>query len=223
MKINYENWGLINFDEAFEKQKDYVAEIQNGLRSETVIFCRHSAVVTTGRKTEPGDITSWDGPTFEVNRGGRATYHGPSQVVIYPLLNLNGGLQKSFPAKDIHAYLRFLENLVLDFLAQYCVDGETFEKMNTSYTDKLENATGVWVSGKKIASLGIAIQKWITSHGVAIYLNEDELAFQGIKPCGFSIDQITNLEREIRKPVDYEGAVEVLKGLLIKYGLTTSD
>lgn len=216
MEIKFEDWGLIEFDEAFEKQKQYVLDIQASARPEAVIFCRHNPIVTLGRKTQVGDVTDWSGKTLEINRGGRATYHGPSQLVIYPILNLNGGAAKPFPLRDIHQYLRFLENTILDFLAQFCVDGETYSSRPSEGSNNDENATGVWVSGKKVAAIGIAIQKWITSHGVAINLTQDQEAFKGIKPCGFSIEQVTSLEQILRKKIDYSVAVDVIQKILVK-------
>lgn len=223
MPLVYENWGLIDFDEAFQKQKNYVSEIQQGLRPETIVFCCHNPVVTLGRKTQPGDVTTWQGSLVEVNRGGRATYHGPSQLVVYPLLNLNGGVDKKFPLRDIHSYLRFLEEFILDFLAQFCIDGETHSTMKSNEGDSGENATGVWVNGKKVASIGIAIQKWITSHGVAINLQNDEKAFQGIKPCGFSVEQVTNVENLIQKKIGFDEAVQIMMKLLNSYGLNPKN
>ena len=95
-----EDWGEIPYQEAFEKQKQYVEELIAGTREETIVFCSHPPVVTLGRGTKPDDVFAWQGETVEVNRGGRATYHGPNQVVMYPIVDLGGNtpnyIKKSF-------------------------------------------------------------------------------------------------------------------------------
>ncbi len=191
-----EDWGLISYLDAFEKQKIYVDEVIRGERPETLVFCQHPPVVTLGRGTRPEDVFSWKGETVEVNRGGRATYHGPSQVVFYPIIDLGGNtplyLQKK--VKSLHQYMRLLEEAARLTLKNYGVEasGQTCQKMVGE--EQESEATGVWLNNQKLASIGIAAKKWVTSHGMAINVFRDENAFTGINPCGFSTQTMTCLQ-----------------------------
>ena len=179
-----EDWALIDYNEAFAKQKLYVDEIIAGTRPETLVFCTHPPIVTLGRGTREGDVFAWKGKTTEVNRGGRATYHGPNQIILYPLIKIL--------SKDLHGYMRGIENSVIDTLAQYGIEG----------SGKSEgDATGVWVGEQKVASIGIAVKQWVSSHGVALNLDKDEKAFTGIHPCGFSTKTMVSVEELLGKPV----------------------
>lgn len=194
LTLKFEDWGLIDYEEALKKQLqkvDQVSERQDepfGL----LIFCTHPPVVTLGRKTQPGDVFGWTGALKEISRGGRATYHGPSQLVVYPILKI----------KDIGKYLRSVEDSIIEVLKSYGVDavGKTLQK-KAAIEDATEE-TGVWVGRQKIASLGIGVKKWVTYHGAAINLDEDSQAFIGMKPCGFSSETMVNLERLIGHKVN---------------------
>ena len=105
--MKFENWGTIDYKEAEERQLQYVEEVASGEREETIVLCDHPAVVTTGRATEDSDVFAWDGPVYEISRGGRATYHGPNQLVAYPILKLSTQ-RKNIKSKDINSYLRAL-------------------------------------------------------------------------------------------------------------------
>lgn len=177
-QIQFENWGLIAYQEALQKQLQYVEEVAEGRRKETVIFCSHPPVVTLGRATEAGDVTNWSGEIVEVSRGGRATYHGPDQFVVYPILNLNKR------GRDLHKYLRWLESIVISLLNDLGVKASL-----------REGATGVWVDDKKICSIGVAVKKWVTYHGLSLAVDENPQAYSGINPCGFTPQTMTNLER----------------------------
>lgn len=181
----FENWGLIAYQEALDKQLIYVDEVASGQRSDTVVFCTHPPVVTVGRATEAHDIINWQGELVEVSRGGRATYHGPDQLVVYPILDFKKR------NRDLHKYLRGMESLVCHFLQEYNVQATT-----------LTGATGVWVKDKKIASIGIAIKKWVSYHGLSLAVDHNVDAYKGINPCGFSSDVMTSLEKILQKPID---------------------
>lgn len=186
----FEDWGLISYDEAMKKQLEYVEKLDQLLSSGEqhpgfLIFCSHHAVVTTGRQTQPTDIFAWQGPVIEVSRGGRATYHGPSQIVVYPI----------FRIKDVRAYLRTLESAIVKTLGHYGIqaEGKTPQKMPGQQVETDE--TGVWIKNQKIASLGIAVKKWITYHGAAINFFNDPTAFTGINPCGFKTETMISVEK----------------------------
>lgn len=199
--LKIENWGLIDYEQALEQQLKLVTELIETRHAGYLIFCSHPPVVTLGRKTEPDDVFAWTGPVKEISRGGRATYHGPSQIVVYPIINMElAGKQRR--ARDIDSLLRLTEDAIIATLKKYKVSA-----LGKSGIDE----TGVWVEHKKIASLGIAVKKWISYHGAAINLAEDPMAFQGMKPCGLSADIMTNLERvtgEKISPVLFQSILE---------------
>lgn len=203
-----EDWGLIPYDEAFAKQKVYVDEVLNGTRRETIVFCHHPAVVTLGRGTREGDVFAWQGDTVEVNRGGRATYHGPNQVVMYPILDLGkvslSYIDKKVQDKDLHDYMRRLEEAAIMTIRDYEVEAEGHTKQQSVGDGGESEATGVWVGDRKLASIGIAVKKWITHHGIAINIFKDETAFQGIHPCGFRTNQMISLQELTPKRIKRE-------------------
>jgi lipoyl(octanoyl) transferase len=192
--LKLEDWGLIDYEEALNRQLAKLEEVA-GSQNENLgflIFCSHPAVVTLGRKTQPGDVFAWQGPIKEVARGGRATYHGPSQLVVYPI----------FKIRDIAKYLRQFESAILQTLKFYGVEatGKTLQRKSTE-TPEMEE-TGVWVGSRKIASLGIGVKKWVTYHGAAINLDEDPRAFQGMNPCGFQSSTMVSLEKLLGSKID---------------------
>lgn len=183
MKI--EDWGLIDYSTAQERQHLYVEEVINNQREETLILCSHNPVVTLGKKAKPEDILGWTGQIVETKRGGQATYHGPAQVIAYPILNLEKR------NKDIYLYLRQLERameLALEDLGLQSAGNP--------------DSTGLWVGDKKIASIGVAIKRWVTYHGLAINIENDPLAFTGINPCGMSQNIMTSLQGLLGPNVD---------------------
>lgn len=198
--MEIQDWGLIDYFEAQKKQLELVERIHIENRPGIIVFCTHPEIVTLGRSTEPGDVFSWDGPVAEISRGGRATYHGPSQLVIYPLINLKHSDRPVSEQHNVTGHLRKLENAIIEWLHSLHVhaEGKTLDLGNrrpqTDYRGNSVEETGVWVNGKKIASLGIAVKKWITYHGAAINLYADENAFRGMYPCGFSQSVMTNVE-----------------------------
>lgn len=198
MKI--ENWGQIEYSKAQAKQLELVEKLASGKSEETIVFCSHDPVVTLGRGTKPEDLFGWQGSKLETSRGGRATYHGPSQVVVYPILDLKKD-HKDIPAKDIHAYIRVLEKAVVKSLGHFDIKSEA---RNTKPDPEGPSLTGVWVGERKIASIGIAVKKWITYHGVAINLENDVQAFSGINPCGFQSNIMTSVEEVLNNKISRE-------------------
>jgi lipoyl(octanoyl) transferase len=212
--MNILDWGLIDYEEALNKQLELVELVAEEKTPDTLIFCTHPAVVTLGRATQPGDVFGWQGPVREISRGGRATYHGPSQLVVYPILNLKNA-RAHRPAKDIGHYLRSLEQAIVDTLKDFGVEAQGRSLQQKNGDEAPAEETGVWVDRQKIASLGIGVRKWVTYHGAAINLTEDTQAFTGMRPCGFSQDVMTNLERLIQAPPDRRRFQEKLRERLI--------
>lgn len=195
--MKFENWGLIEYQEALNKQMALVESVETHETEETIVFCTHTPVVTTGRGTKAGDVFGWQGSTIEVSRGGRATYHGPSQLVVYPILDLR--LEHAgFRSRDLNSYLRFLENVILKSLASVGVESE----VRTVKTEDGLSQTGVWVGSYKIASIGVAVRKWISYHGISINLDKDASAFGGINPCGFSSKVMKSVEDILGKKIN---------------------
>lgn len=198
MSIQVLDLGLIDYNDALSVQLKYVNEVQKDPQKKFLILCSHPPVVTLGRASTPEDLQGWSGETIEVSRGGKATYHGPSQLVIYPLLSLEHP-HAEYPelaVRDLHSYLQFLENRVVQFLKLYDVKsqgGFSLSKKGDT-DDKNEIRTGVWIGEKKIASIGIAVKRWVSYHGIAINILSDPAAFGGISPCGFTANTMTTLE-----------------------------
>lgn len=190
-----QDWGQVDYPIAVERQLELVRAVGSGIAPETIVFCTHPPIVTLGRASRPEDISGWQGAVYESSRGGRATYHGPSQLVIYPILDLSreeGG--RPFVPRSIHAYLRWLEQVVVRAVQAYGVEAEARTTELKSDGDKLLQLTGVWVGERKLASIGVAVRKWVTYHGVAINLDQDVQAFQGIQPCGYKPQTMVSLE-----------------------------
>ncbi|MBN1913843.1 MAG: lipoyl(octanoyl) transferase LipB [Candidatus Omnitrophica bacterium] len=192
MKTKLLDLGLCDFDQAWQVQKRTLEDIKKGILDAVLILCRHYPVVTLGRqakkeslKATEEDLSKKGISLFSVERGGDATYHGPGQLIAYPVFNL------SYFKKDIHFFLRRLEDVAIGFLAELGISGLRYEGL-----------TGAWVEKRKIASLGIAIRNWITYHGLSINIQRDDLAnFCLIRPCGMDIE-MTSLEDELGQGVE---------------------
>lgn len=186
-----ENWGLVDYREALDRQMDYVDRVSRELKQETLVFCTHPPIVTLGRGTKPGDVFGWSGDTIEVGRGGRATYHGPSQIIVYPILDLNSR------GRDLHKYMRSLEDAIVETLAKFEITGVPHALQIEDGSAEESEATGVWIEKKKIASIGIGVRKWISFHGLALNWSFDPKAFIGMKPCGFAPGSVVSMEEQM--------------------------
>lgn len=200
-ELAVENWGLTPYREALARQEEYVESVSRELKPETLIFCTHPPIVTLGRGTRPGDVFGWTGDTIEVSRGGRATYHGPSQIVVYPILDLTSR------GRDLHKYMRSLEAAIIETLAAFAVHGEAHTLQLEDGAEAAAEATGVWIGARKIASIGIAVRRWITYHGLALNVTDDPSAFSGMKPCGFAPGSVISMQ-EILSSAPDRAAVE---------------
>lgn len=208
-KIKVQDWGVIEYSLALQQQLDLVDLVHQELARDTLVFCSHPAVVTLGRATREGDVCGWTGPTIEVNRGGRATYHGPNQIVVYPILDLN---QRG---RDLHKYMRELEEAIIRTLADCGVTATGKSLQSQGENGEAVEATGVWIGSKKIASIGLGVRHWVSFHGLALNVDKDPSAFQGLKPCGFAPDTMISLEEVLGAKVDRARLQETLKSNLI--------
>lgn len=179
------NIGLTPYREAYELQLKKVEEAKEGL-GEFLIVCSHPPVVTLGKKSRPEDLQGWTGQVEEIERGGKATYHGPGQIVIYPIIDLKKRGQ------DIAGFLEVMESSMIKVLQELGLKAKGNEERGKP------DFTGVWLESnppQKIASIGVAVSRWITYHGLAFNLENDPLAFTGISPCGFTTETMTCLEK----------------------------
>lgn len=186
--------GLRDYRETWELQKQLVERRIRGEIPDVLVLVEHPHVITLGRKhpTQPPLRVPQDVPVYEVERGGEATYHGPGQLVGYPLLKLEG------EERDLHRYLRELEALLIAVVGDFGIEAQ-----------RREGATGVWTrSGRKIASLGVAVRRWVTYHGFALNVSTDLSYFQLISPCGLPGSVMTSMERELRRSVALEAVKE---------------
>lgn len=178
MNLEVIDLGLVDFKAAWQKQKEVFRQVKEGLLDKALIICRNYPVITLGRSSDrknilvtQGELTKRDIGVYEVERGGDVTYHGPGQLIVYPVLNLR------YLKKDIHWFLRYLEGLIIASLGEFGIKGQ-----------RLQGLTGVWVGQSKIASIGIAISHWVTFHGLSINIKRNDLSnFSLIRPCGMDI------------------------------------
>jgi len=163
------------------------ARLHGGADTDVLLLVEHPDVITLGRGTQASSLPQ-DPPTLrrrgyqvhEIERGGDVTYHGPGQLVGYPILNLH------HHREDLHWYLRQLEAVLIDALASFDVPGE-----------RVEGLTGVWTRGRKIASIGIHVKQWVTFHGFALNVTTDLSRFDNIVPCGIDGVVMTSIAHEL--------------------------
>jgi lipoate-protein ligase B len=177
MTLNLLDVGRMPYGSAWDLQKRLVAERSEGLlKEDTLIIVEHDHVITLGKKTTAENFRPQDIPVFQVERGGDATYHGPGQLVGYPIVRL--------PTPNVHAFVRGLEDVLIDATRAFGVDSE-----------RVEGHTGVWVGEMKLASIGVAVTNWVTYHGFALNVNTEMSYFHLIKPCGLDPETMTSMER----------------------------
>ena len=187
--------GLTPYGEAFALQRALAEEVKQGTRPDTVIVLEHEPVVTLGRRTDedaelhlPAGV---DVEVVETNRGGKSTYHGPGQLVCYPILDLNRH------GRDLRRYVRDLERAIVRTVAAFSLEATTYEGL-----------TGVWMppsrglGPRKIASIGVHASRWVTTHGYALNVDLDPAPFtQWITACGLEDAQFTSMAAELGSPV----------------------
>ena len=192
--------GRTEFAQALALQEELAAKKKEDASLEDqLLLLEHESVYTIGRTPDRSSLLGsahLPHPVFSINRGGQATYHGPGQLMGYPIIDLRRCGQ------DLHKYLRWLEQLLIDLLAQYDIAAQ-----------RRESLTGVWVENRKIASIGVGVRHWITMHGFALNVCGDLSPFDYIVPCGINNIAITSMEKETKRAftvVDVAGAVEKL-------------
>ena len=184
----------VPYGEAFELQRSLAGAVSQGAIPDTVIVLEHTPVITMGRRTEVGlELHVPENAEVEIaetDRGGKSTFHGPGQLVCYPILDLKNH------GKDVKRYVRDLEDALIRTLAAFEIQGE-----------RIEGLTGVWLTRppRKIASIGVHVSRWVTTHGYALNVDLDPAPFtQWITACGLEDAQFTTMARELARPLSVD-------------------
>ena len=195
--LNIVDWGLLDYEQAFDRQSKLLAERLSGQTTDSVILVEHPPVRTLGRRGTNADLRISEEvlqnsgiALHRTDRGGQATAHEPGQLVAYPIIELR--------EKDLHLYVQRLLETVAAVLQQYGLE-PTFKK----------GEPGLWVDEKKIASLGVAVKRWVTSHGVALNVNNSLQVFDSIVPCGHPDQKLTSMEKELGRSLPLAEVQEV--------------
>ncbi len=216
-EVIFKDLGLIDYKEAWDYQEKLFAEtidqkiqIRNGntelVTKNYLLFCEHPHVYTLGKSgsidhllLNEDQLEENNANFYKINRGGDITYHGPGQLVGYPIFDLDHFFS------DIHKYLRFLEQAVIDTLSEYGVIG-----------DRMDGLTGVWIEAntpkaRKICAMGVKSSRWVTMHGIGFNINSDLSYFSNIIPCGIDDKAVTSLKQELGREIDMNELAQILK------------
>jgi lipoyl(octanoyl) transferase len=229
-QISFIDLGLIDYQQAWDYQTDLfnkTLEVKKQNRdlassdqlptNNYLIFCEHPHVYTLGKSgneknllIKKDDLHTVNASYYSINRGGDITYHGPGQLVAYPVIDLENFFT------DIHEYMRLLEEAVIQALAAFKIP-----------SGRIKGLTGVWIDyedkklTRKICALGVKTSRWVTMHGLALNVNADLSYFNHIVPCGIDDKAVTSMEKEIGKPVDMTHVKSVLKEKIVSlFGMT---
>lgn len=216
-RVQYIDWGLVDYQEAWDRQEKVFAgtlaiKHDNRVNNTTtptpnyLIFTEHPHVYTLGKSgheeyllLDEEGLKEKDAKFYKINRGGDITYHGPGQIVGYPILDLDNFFT------DIHLYLRTLEEAIILTLADYGIQAGRYE-----------GYTGVWLdadneNARKICAMGVRASRWVTMHGFAFNVNADLEYFGNIIPCGIDDKDVTSMQRELGHKLDMEEVKDKLK------------
>jgi len=177
--------GRTRYADAHALQQDLLARRVDGRVGDVLVLTEHDPVVTVGRGAGLETAGAVTVPVVAVERGGEATFHGPGQIVGYPIVLLDEG------RRDLHRWLRDLEEVVIATLAEFEVVGH-----------REAGFTGVWIGGKKVCSIGVAVRRWVTWHGFALNVNTDLAGFRAFQPCGLDPDVMTRLADHVGRPLE---------------------
>ena len=216
-EVQFIDLGLIDYKEAWDFQEKLFRETvdlkiarRKGESDEPtknyLIFCQHPHVYTLGKSGDrenlllnEQELKSKDATFYEINRGGDITYHGPRQLVAYPIFDLDHFFT------DIHKYMRYLEEAVIKTIGEYGLKG-----------DRLDGMTGVWLdpdkpNARKICAMGVKSSRWVTMHGIGFNVNSDLAYFNNIIPCGIQDKAVTSMEQELQRKLDIDEVAAKLK------------
>lgn len=196
------DWGRTRYADAHRRQEEHVARHLAGEVGDTLIFTEHEPVFTLGLRGGAENHLVWNAERLsregvelaKTNRGGDITYHGPGQIVGYPIVSLHA-------RRDLHAYLRFLEQVLINSVGSLGLAAS-----------RRAGLTGIWLGQRKVAAIGVAVKRWVTYHGFALNVNANLAHFQGIVPCGISATDgtVTSLQAELGHELDLAAVRTVL-------------
>jgi lipoyl(octanoyl) transferase len=187
--------GTVPYEEAWMLQRSLAGAVSQGAIPDTIVMLEHPPVVTLGRRADPAELHIPAGAEVDIvetDRGGKSTYHGPGQLVCYPILDLKRHGQ------DVKRYVRLLEEALIRTVAEFRIEGARFEG---------DNMAGVWLERppRKIASIGVHVSKWVTTHGYALNVDLDTAPFtEWITACGLADASFTTMAQELIRPVTVE-------------------
>jgi lipoyl(octanoyl) transferase len=198
--LTYYDLGFIDYKEAWDLQQEIHSKKVSGEIEDTFFLLEHPNTYTLGKTAHRENLKCSEEylkvnniSVYDIDRGGDITYHGPGQIVGYPIIDLNNWF------KDTHKYLRALEEVIIKSCSDYGLNSERNPKH-----------TGVWIGDRKIAAIGIKVSRWVTMHGFAFNVNTDLNLFNGIIPCGIQDKAVTSLKQELNQEVSIKGVKEKL-------------
>lgn len=202
--FDYIDLDFIDYDKAWDLQKEIFKLRTSDEINDTFFLLEHPHTYTLGKTADKKNLISNEAflnkygiKVYDIDRGGDITYHGPGQIVGYPIIKLSEWKE------DTHLYLRNLEQIIIDVCSDYGLQ-----------TGRIDGLTGVWIEDRKIAAIGIKVSRWVTMHGFAFNINTDLNLFNGIIPCGITNKKVTSLQHELGKEV---GINEVKEKLVEKF------
>ena len=196
------DWGRTGYEDAWRRQEEQVVALLEGRAAPTLVLTEHNPVYTIGLRSGAEKHLVWGEEhlrragieVVRTNRGGDITYHGPGQIVGYPIVSLE-------PRRDLHAYLRLLEQVLIQAVARLGLEAA-----------RNPGKTGIWIGKRKIAAIGVAVRRWVAYHGFALNVATDLNHFTGIIPCGIAASDgsVTSVEAELGRKVDPEEIKTIL-------------
>jgi lipoyl(octanoyl) transferase len=194
-----QNWGSdVEYQSAWDQQRELHHKIVTENHPDVAVLLEHQNVYTAGRSTKPEDRPTDSSPVFDIDRGGRITWHGPGQIVCYPIMKLDDPV-------DVVAHVRRLELLIMNVCSKLGLE-----------TTQIEGRSGVWIKGngypdKKIAAIGIRVAKKATMHGFALNCNNSLVAFRNIVPCGIGDADVTTISLELGRDVSVKEVTPLIE------------
>jgi lipoyl(octanoyl) transferase len=204
--FNVRHLGLVDYQAGLDLQRELVEQRKQGLIPDTLLLLEHPPVITLGARNHNASSNVLETPEalalkgvalFETGRGGDVTYHGPGQLVGYPILELQAD------RRDVHRYVRDLEEVLIRAVSDFGIAAS-----------RIPGLTGIWVGDQKLAAIGVRISRWVTSHGFALNVSTDLSNFGLIVPCGIADKGVTSMERLLGRPVPMD---EVVKTVEIRF------
>ena len=206
-QLDYINLDRMKYQQVYDLQKKLVKLRYQSEIPDCLIVCEHDPVITMGRGTDKNNLLVSEESLrkkgvdlFEIERGGDITFHGPGQVIMYPIINLQGR------GKDTHKYLRDLETVVIN----------TLNELGLKAGIK-KGLTGIWVNDHKVGAIGVAVSKWITYHGLALNVNTDLDYFKLINPCGITEYPVGSISGLLGRTIDIDDIKKLLIDSFVRY------